>query len=175
MGAAKRITDFEATAQTEGAASERRLTEQVRALSESIPDIVMQAAGGACRALLSDVAQPAAEHIAKVRSELHDSLAELATLTYRVGDEVELNGLQNLPALNGRRGSVVQLFPERARLGVQVDGHSEPKALRPCNLHRLHTPPAFERRITQRLDAGTELVQDTSLPTQWVAGTDLRV
>lgn len=103
-----------------------------------------------------------------MRSELHGALAELAALTYRVGDEVELNGLQGLPALNGRRSSVVQLLPESARIGVQMGVRSELKALCPCNLQRLPTPSAFERRITQRLDALPELVQDRTLATQWV-------
>mmetsp|Transcript_29864 Transcript_29864/g.85191 ORF Transcript_29864/g.85191 Transcript_29864/m.85191 type:complete len:362 (-) Transcript_29864:149-1234(-) len=149
--AAKRITDLE----MEGAASERRIMEQVSQLTDSFPDIVVKAVGNTCRPLLSDVAQTAQAHIAKVRAEIHDSLAELATLTYRVGDEVEVNGLQNLPDLNGRRGSVVQLFSARARIGVQVDGHAEPKALRPGNLQRLHTTPA--------------LLEDTLLATRMVA------
>lgn len=105
------------------------------------------------------------------------ALAVLATPTYRVGDEVDLNGLQNLPALNRRRGRVVQLFPERARIGAQVYGRSEPKALRPCSLQQLPTPTpsAFERRTAKRLDARMELMQDTSLTTQPVAGADWRV
>jgi len=156
--AAKRITDLE----MEGAAAERRLMEQVSELTDSIPDIVVKAAGNTCR-------QTAEAHIAKVRSERHVSLTELATLTYRVGDEVEVNGLQNLPDLNGRRGSVVQLFSARARIGVQVDGHAEPKALRPGNLQRLHTTPAFERRLTQRMDGLTALLEDTLLATRMVA------
>jgi len=73
--AAKRITDLE----MEGAAAERRLMEQVSELTDSIPDIVVKAAGNTCR-------QTAEAHIAKVRSERHVSLTELATLTYRVGD-----------------------------------------------------------------------------------------
>lgn len=77
--AAKRLTDIETKVQTKGAATERRLMEHMRALSEYIPDIAMQAAGDACRTLLSDVAQTAGDNIAQVRLELHDALAESAT------------------------------------------------------------------------------------------------
>lgn len=93
--------------------NDTRLMEQVNALSESIPDIVMQAVGDASRALLAFVAEMAGK-IAKARAELQDALAELVTLTYRVGDDVDLSGLQNLPALNGRRASAVKIFTARA-------------------------------------------------------------
>lgn len=52
---------------------------------------------------------------------------------------------------------------ERAHINIQVGGHSEPKALRPCNSQRLPRPSAFALRITTRLGALMELVHASPL------------
>ncbi len=51
------------------------------------------------------------------------------------GDMVEVLGLQNARQLNGCRGCVVEILPDR--FGVLLHGHAEPKALKALNLRKV--------------------------------------
>ena len=59
--------------------------------------------------------------------------------SFGVGQLVELRGLVNKPELNGLKGRVVQYALTREqrqseRIGVQVDGFSQPMAIKACNM-----------------------------------------
>eukprot|EP00928_Gymnodinium_smaydae_P061594 TRINITY_DN45638_c0_g1_i1.p1 TRINITY_DN45638_c0_g1~~TRINITY_DN45638_c0_g1_i1.p1 ORF type:complete len:541 (+),score=118.57 TRINITY_DN45638_c0_g1_i1:104-1726(+) len=60
---------------------------------------------------------------------------------FRVGDAVEVYGLQGAKELNGRRGVIVKFVEGTDRLGVHLDGDADSKAVRPGNLRRLASAP----------------------------------
>lgn len=59
----------------------------------------------------------------------------------RVGDVVEVHGLQGAAALNGQRGRVVRFVSETSRFGVRLDGEPEAKAFRAVNLRCVRDTP----------------------------------
>merc|ERR1719493_350716 len=51
-----------------------------------------------------------------------------------VGSEVMLAGLQSKPELNGQRGPIVSVHPEKGRVAVKVPGKAEPVLVKPENV-----------------------------------------
>lgn len=67
----------------------------------------------------------------------NDTVTKGNNMMLKVGDVVEIHGLQGAKELNGRRGRVVKYVEETQRYGVKLEGEEETKAVKPANLHKL--------------------------------------
>lgn len=85
----------------------------------------------------------------------------------KIGDEIEIHGLQGAKELNGRKGRLVSFVEATQRFGVAVDGERENKALKPINLHKVVTDhdtakrAELEAKQTQAVQIG--LTKQTDL------------
>ena len=87
---------------------------------------------------------------------------QAAQLPFKVGDTVEVGGLQGAPQHNGKQGVVQRFDAEKGRFVLKVAGLKKPLAVKPENLAKAGSESPKEKRKGESQAATSTDVKKTS-------------